>query len=168
MLGRSVTLDGIAYEVVGVAPEGFTYPEGAQLWIPRRLNPESCGRDCHVMNAIGRLAGGATIDAARTDALKLAVDLEAAYPDSNTEKRFLVRSLHDQVVGDVRSGLWLVLGAVGIVLLIACANVANLLLVRASTRTGEVAVRSALGASRGHQGESYRDMRNRHSYLPVE
>ena len=132
---------GIAVLAIG------TYPVGAQLWVPRRL-AEGCGRGCHVMNAIGRLASGATIDAARAEALTLAINLEAAHPDTNTEKRFLVRSLQDQVVGGARSGLWLVMGAVGIVLLIACANVANLLLVRASSRTGEVAVRSALGASR--------------------
>ncbi len=146
VLGRSVTLNGIGYEVVGVAPEGFV--PTSQLWTPSRLDPETCPRSCHTMPTIGRLAEGATIEGLRNDALTLALNLEVAYPNSNTGKRFVVRSLQDTVVGGVRRGLWLVLGAVGIVLLIACANVANLLLVRASTRTGEVAVRSALGASR--------------------
>ncbi len=146
VLGRSVTLNGIGYEVVGVAPEGFV--PTSQLWTPSRLDPETCPRSCHTMPTIGRLAEGATIEGLRNDALTLALNLEVAYPNSNTGKRFVVRSLQDTVVGGVRRGLWLVLGAVGMVLLIACANVANLLLVRASTRTGEVAVRSALGASR--------------------
>jgi putative ABC transport system permease protein len=148
VLGRSLTLSGRSYEVVGVAPDGFLYPQTAELWIPRDLDVEACRRNCHTMMALGRLAGTATIESLRSEAQTLALNLEAAYPDDNTGKRFLVRSLQDKVVGEVKAGLWLVLGAVGIVLLIACANVANLLLVRASTLTGEVAVRSALGASR--------------------
>ena len=147
VLGRSVTLNGTAYEVVGVAPEGFAFG-AAQLWIPSQLNLETCPRGCYTMSTIGRLAEGATIEGLNNDALTLALNLEAAYPRTNTGRRFLARSLQDVVVGGVRRGLWLMLGAVGIVLLIACANVANLLLVRASTRTGEVAIRSALGASR--------------------
>ena len=148
VLGRTITLSGTAYEVVGVAPDGFAYPATAQLWTPRELDVEDCGRGCHTMRTVGRLAQASTIEALEAEVLTIAINLESAYPEYNTGKRFLVRSLQNYVVGDVKQGLWLVLGAVGIVLLIACANVANLLLVRASTRTGEIAVRSALGASR--------------------
>ncbi len=149
VLGRPVELNGVAYEVVGVAPEGFDFPEGSELWTPRRISPEGCGRGCHTWRVVGRLAPGATLEAARAASARIAANLTEAYPETNTGKRFAVDGLQDRMVGSVRRGLWLVLGAVGLVLLIACANVANLLLVRASSRAGEVAVRAALGAGRG-------------------
>ncbi|HSR40852.1 MAG TPA: ABC transporter permease, partial [Longimicrobiales bacterium] len=149
VLGRTVELNGVAYEVVGVAPEGFDFPEGSELWTPRRLDVERCGRACHTWRAVGRLGSGATLEAARAASARIAANLTEAHPETNTGKTFAVEGLQDRIVGSVRRGLWLVLGAVGVVLLIACANVANLLLVRASSRTGEVAVRAALGASRG-------------------
>jgi len=149
VLGKTLELSGNTYEIVGVAPEGFEYPNDAQIWVPRYHQLDGCGRGCHVLRVVGRLADGTTTAGALQELESLALALEAAYPKENTGKRFNVLTLNEATYGDVKTGLFVLLGAVGIVLLIACANVANLLLVRASSRTGEIAVRSALGAGRG-------------------
>ena len=148
-LGRSVTLNGNAYEVVGVAPPGFEYPRDVSVWIPRALNVADCGRGCHSMQAVGRLAAGVSFEAARVEVDRVGANLERSYPETNTGKRFVVRGLKEALVGDVEAGIWITFVSAVLVLLITCANVASLLLARASAREGEVAIRAALGASRG-------------------
>jgi putative ABC transport system permease protein len=149
VVGRRLEINEDMYQIVGVAPAGIDFPGGAQLWIPQYLNTEGCGRDCHFLRVIGRLAPGATLADARSELAALAARLEDAYPESNYRNGFGVELLSETVYGDVKSGLLILLGSVGLVLLIACANVANLLLVRGASRAGEMAVRAALGASRG-------------------
>jgi predicted permease len=148
VIGSTISVFDIPAEIVGVAPAGFDFPDRAQLWYPMRLSPDGCGRGCHTLYTIGRLASGSTVETLRAQAQTLAATLSEEYPETNFDKQFRPILLADDQVQDVRRGLWFVLGAVALVLLIACANVANLLLVRGESRRGEVAVRTALGASR--------------------
>ena len=149
-VGRTIRLGGEPHEIVGVLPEGFRpiVAGAAEIWRPLRINTASPARGAVVLRAIARLPDGVTLERAQAGASALAKRLEAAYPEFNEKTDFNLTPLHDRVVGDIKPGLMAVFGAVGFVLLIACANMANLLLARGSARGRELAVRVALGATR--------------------
>jgi putative ABC transport system permease protein len=159
VIGTTIELSERSYEVVGVAPAGFRFPiggsfgpEGVQLWMANRREPVNASgrwRGLYGYKSIARLGAGVSLERASAELEAHASRLREEYPRTNHDKTLRFEPLGDFMVGEVRHPLWIVLGAVGVVLLIACANVANLLLVRASARRGEVAVRAALGASHG-------------------
>jgi putative ABC transport system permease protein len=159
VLGRILTLDGRGYTVIGVMPAGFQFPiqaDGPELYVTIAedastadgTKPITEQRGTHGMEAIGRLKLGVTITQAAADLGTIAAVLEKQYPDTNTHFGVALLPLRDDLVGDVRKALYILFGAVVCVLLIANANVANLLLARASVRGKEIALRAALGANR--------------------
>jgi predicted permease len=150
LLGRTVNLDGTPYTVIGVAGRN-RWPATVDLWVPFELNERQLdprNRGAIFLSAVARLAPGTTLERARAEARTIAARLAAQYPDKNTGYQMDVVGMQTYMVGDVRKPLLILMGAVLFVLLIACVNVANLLLVRASARESELAVRTALGAGR--------------------
>ncbi len=148
VIGRHVTLDGISYEVVGVAPAGFPLAEDFDMWAPLQMDSTlATGRRSRSVRVFGRLKNGIGVEQAQAEAAGIAADFERRYPNEKGYQ-LKVTTFLDREVGGVRETLWIFAAAVGCLLLIACSNVASLMLARGAVRVREMAVRAAVGASR--------------------
>jgi len=159
LIGRSITLNSESFTIIGIAAPGFQFPEEAEVWgLAKHIVPENPWgqtepdittlRGMHYFPVIARLKPGVDVAQAQAEMDTIAARLAKQYPDSNGDTGVEVIPLHESMVGDVRPALLIFLGAVGLVLLIACANVANMSLARSAARGREVAIRTALGATR--------------------
>ncbi|MGC2230766.1 MAG: ABC transporter permease, partial [Candidatus Acidiferrum sp.] len=144
-------IDGAVYSVIGVLPPGFRFPADVELWLPTDLDGENPSRTAHNYSAVGRLRDGVTVAQANQDISAIARRIHATSSEQGDYllKDGMVLPLQDSITGNARPALLILLGAVGFLLLVACANVANLLLAQASVRERELSIRSALGAARG-------------------
>lgn len=147
-IGKTLRFEQKNYEIVGVTPRGLAFPRGAGFWAAFSTTPDSLSRTSFNYHAIARLRRGVTLAAAQLQLSALGGQLAAAYSNSNRNRSFLLRPLREQLVSPVRQTLWFLMGAVFLVLLVSCVNVANLILARTTAKSREMAARIALGATR--------------------
>jgi predicted permease len=144
---HTLAVEGTSYQVVGVMPEGFHFPDASDIWVPRSMRTTAT-RTAHNLQVVGRLRPGVGIEQAQADLNLIFGRLKSEYGAGMDAHGFTVQSLHDELVGSVRRPLLLLLGAAALVLLVACTNVASTLLAAGAARRGEIAIRAALGAKR--------------------
>jgi putative ABC transport system permease protein len=152
VLGRTVLMNNTSFQIVGVMPRPFVFrSRDIDYWVPMHWSPaDAAKRDSHFLNVVGRLKGGVTLQAARDDLQAIAQSLSERYPDTNYRVGVVLVPVKEEILGNNRLELLILLGSAAAVLLIACANLASLLLSRGVARHGELTLRAALGATRGH------------------